>query len=179
MLDQIAAILNRLHLACHPDPDVPPDAWRAWLSAFVEPSGPQRQECPQCGCELRARRGKRGRFLGCSSYPECRYTTSAPPETPPVPKSDLCPLCRRGRFVNKVSQRGKQYRQCGACGEFEGARFLTAAERVQAKADRARKTAAKKAAKEAEKRERDRQRAFVIQLPSDGFDFREWGEAWI
>lgn len=30
--------------------------------------------CPECGARLRKRRGKYGRFLGCSSFPRCRYT---------------------------------------------------------------------------------------------------------
>lgn len=30
--------------------------------------------CPKCGGELIQRSGKFGRFLGCSNFPECRYT---------------------------------------------------------------------------------------------------------
>jgi len=30
--------------------------------------------CPQCGRELKKRSGARGNFLGCSGYPNCRYT---------------------------------------------------------------------------------------------------------
>ena len=33
-------------------------------------------KCPQCGSTLIVRNGKRGRFLGCSSYPNCRFTKS-------------------------------------------------------------------------------------------------------
>jgi len=31
-------------------------------------------KCPKCGGELKERNGKFGRFLGCSRYPECKYT---------------------------------------------------------------------------------------------------------
>lgn len=31
-------------------------------------------DCPQCGAELRARNGRYGNFVGCSGFPECRYT---------------------------------------------------------------------------------------------------------
>lgn len=31
--------------------------------------------CPKCGGKLILRDGKYGRFLGCSNYPKCRYTT--------------------------------------------------------------------------------------------------------
>lgn len=30
--------------------------------------------CPRCECELVYRNGKYGRFIGCSTYPTCRYT---------------------------------------------------------------------------------------------------------
>lgn len=33
-------------------------------------------KCPQCGRILRERIGPRGRFLGCSGYPRCRFTKS-------------------------------------------------------------------------------------------------------
>jgi restriction system protein len=30
--------------------------------------------CPQCGADLVERKGKRGKFLGCSTYPKCKHT---------------------------------------------------------------------------------------------------------
>jgi len=30
--------------------------------------------CPQCGADLIVREGKRGQFVGCSTFPKCRYT---------------------------------------------------------------------------------------------------------
>jgi restriction system protein len=30
--------------------------------------------CPQCGKQLREMNGRRGRFLGCTGYPNCRFT---------------------------------------------------------------------------------------------------------
>lgn len=32
------------------------------------------KECPKCKAELVTRRGNRGSFLGCSNFPNCRYT---------------------------------------------------------------------------------------------------------
>ena len=32
------------------------------------------EACPKCGKQLTIRLGKRGRFIGCSGYPECDYT---------------------------------------------------------------------------------------------------------
>ena len=34
----------------------------------------EKYECPLCGGRLRVKEGKYGRFLGCSNYPECKYT---------------------------------------------------------------------------------------------------------
>lgn len=33
--------------------------------------------CPLCGGQLREKRGQYGAFLGCSNYPQCRYTLSS------------------------------------------------------------------------------------------------------
>ena len=30
--------------------------------------------CPRCGNELVVRKGKTGEFVGCLSFPKCRYT---------------------------------------------------------------------------------------------------------
>ena len=32
--------------------------------------------CPRCGGTLVVRNGRRGVFLGCSNYPECRFTAN-------------------------------------------------------------------------------------------------------
>ncbi|MFX1392201.1 MAG: topoisomerase DNA-binding C4 zinc finger domain-containing protein [Promethearchaeota archaeon] len=46
--------------------------------------------CPKCGKPLEERYGRYGRFLGCTGYPECRYTFNLP---------DLikikCPKCKK------------------------------------------------------------------------------------
>jgi DNA topoisomerase-1 len=35
---------------------------------------PTGETCPLCGGELLERHGAHGSFLGCSNYPDCRYT---------------------------------------------------------------------------------------------------------
>lgn len=32
--------------------------------------------CPKCGGELVLRKGKYGKFYGCSNYPKCRFTVT-------------------------------------------------------------------------------------------------------
>jgi DNA topoisomerase-1 len=74
------------------------------------------EKCPECGNALTVRTGRRGQFVGCSGYPECRYTRpldAGPDEERPARKpaeatGEKCPKCgaalvirtgRRGRFV--------------------------------------------------------------------------------
>ena len=68
------------------------------------------EKCPRCGKPLVIRTGRRGRFIGCSAYPKCRYTRPVEGEEAPEPqatdvKCDKCgePMVvrtgRRGRFL--------------------------------------------------------------------------------
>ena len=66
------------------------------------------ENCPKCGKPLATRLGRRGRFVGCTGYPECDYTRSMgddkEPETPEVVEGRNCPQCdsqliiRHGRY---------------------------------------------------------------------------------
>ena len=64
--------------------------------------------CPECGSQLKKRKGKFGPFWGCVNYPDCRYTLdikefSASESSLPDGK-DICPECggilreRKGKF---------------------------------------------------------------------------------
>jgi len=44
-------------------------------AGIIKPEIEQRKEkCPQCGGNLIERKGKFGKFYGCSNYPKCRFT---------------------------------------------------------------------------------------------------------
>ena len=45
----------------------------------AEPTG---EDCPQCGKPLVVRTGRRGKFIGCSGYPECRHTENIEEQAP-------------------------------------------------------------------------------------------------
>ena len=66
---QVQSILDTLHIACVPSPDVDPGSWEKWLDSFVMP-----RFCRECREAMVLRDGKRGRFYGCSAYPKCMYT---------------------------------------------------------------------------------------------------------
>lgn len=59
--------------------------------------------CPECGRDLIIRWGKRGKFISCSGFPECKHAESLNP-APPVETDQKCPKCgkpmvvREGRF---------------------------------------------------------------------------------
>lgn len=71
------------------------------------------EHCPKCGKTLAIRLGKRGRFIGCSGYPECDYTQdlnnqAGEKKEPEVIEGRRCPECdhelhikvgRYGRFI--------------------------------------------------------------------------------
>ena len=42
--------------------------------AGAPPQGGPAMSCPQCGKPLRDRKGAKGPFVGCSGYPECKFT---------------------------------------------------------------------------------------------------------
>jgi DNA topoisomerase I len=67
------------------------------------------EECPKCSKPLSSRLGRRGRFIGCTGYPDCDYTRSvdedaAAAAAPEVVEGRVCPDCesplimRQGRY---------------------------------------------------------------------------------
>ena len=70
------------------------------------------ENCPDCGSKLSIRLGRNGRFVGCTNYPECKYTRNlnddGPVAPPEVVEGRQCPKCdadlviksgRYGKFI--------------------------------------------------------------------------------
>lgn len=81
------------------------------------------EKCPDCGHPLVIRLGKRGRFIGCSNYPECKYTRNVGEETA-APAAQIiadrkCPNCG-GDLVIKQGQYGKFI----GCSNYPECHFL-------------------------------------------------------
>ena len=73
------------------------------------------EDCPECGSKLSSRLGKKGRFVGCTNYPTCKYTRAitadgkeVEKEEPTVVEDRKCPKCesdlhikqgRYGKFI--------------------------------------------------------------------------------
>lgn len=69
------------------------------------------EKCPKCGKPLSIRLGKRGRFIGCTGFPDCDYTQDVGgPEgaraEPEVVEGRKCPLCSSSLLV-KTGRYGK------------------------------------------------------------------------
>src|SRR5438034_723547 len=76
------------------------------------------EPCPECGEPLLERWGRLGKFLGCSGYPECRYTRNlnGVERAEDQPTDETCPTCgkpmviKHGRFGKFISCSG--YPEC-------------------------------------------------------------------
>ncbi len=64
------------------------------------------EQCPECGAPLQIRYGRFGKFVGCTRFPECRYTR------PFYNKLGVpCPQCG-GELLEKKSKRGRTFYGC-------------------------------------------------------------------
>ncbi len=63
------------------------------------------EKCDICGSFMIIRRGRYGKFLACSRYPECKGTRS-------MGTGVNCPECKEGNLVQKQSRRGKVFYGC-------------------------------------------------------------------
>ncbi|RME85787.1 MAG: type I DNA topoisomerase [Caldilineae bacterium] len=64
------------------------------------------EPCPECGHELVIRQGRYGKFIGCSNYPECKYTRQIVQDT-----GVACPK-DGGRILVKRSRKGRVFYGC-------------------------------------------------------------------
>jgi DNA topoisomerase-1 len=65
------------------------------------------EKCPECEKPLVVRWSKRGKFLGCSGYPECKFTREEGGEARPEPveTEHVCPDCGK-KMLLRQSRRG-------------------------------------------------------------------------
>lgn len=82
------------------------------------------EPCPQCAKPLLVRFGKRGRFIGCSGYPECNYTRNmdgseqAEQDNKPI-EGRVCPECGA-----PLLQRVGRYGPFIGCGAYPKCRHV-------------------------------------------------------
>jgi DNA topoisomerase-1 len=95
------------------------DLARAKKEMGSEKAGvPIGEACPEDGGELIERRGRFGKFIACSNYPDCKYKRNLPgsERAEDQPTDEMCPTCGRpmvikhGRFGKFIACSG--YPEC-------------------------------------------------------------------
>jgi len=67
------------------------------------------ENCPECGSPLVIRKGRYGEFTACSNYPECKYIKKEPKEVKEIMD---CPICKKGKIIERKTKRGKIFYGC-------------------------------------------------------------------
>lgn len=83
------------------------------------------EACPECGAPMVIRWGRRGRFLACSRFPDCRGTRSLEGEEQPnAPQQtdEPCPVCGTPMLIR--SGRFGKFLACGRYPECKGTKPL-------------------------------------------------------
>ncbi|MCO6452567.1 MAG: type I DNA topoisomerase [Caldilineales bacterium] len=96
--------------------------------------------CPECGNGLVIRQGRFGKFIGCSNYPECKYTRPIVADT-----GVACPI-DGGKIVQKRSRKGRVFYGCDNWPECE---FVSWNEPIDLRCPRCGKSVLTKAGKRA------------------------------
>jgi DNA topoisomerase-1 len=95
------------------------DLARAKKGMGSEKAGvPIGEACPECGGDLLERRGRFGKFIACSNYPDCKYKRNLPgsERAEDQPTDEICPTCgkpmviKHGRFGKFIACSG--YPEC-------------------------------------------------------------------
>jgi DNA topoisomerase I len=83
------------------------------------------ERCPDCGRPLSIRLGRRGRFIGCTGYPECGYTrnlddaSGARRPEPEIVPDRSCPKCE-----SSLIQRDGKYGKFIGCSAFPTCTYI-------------------------------------------------------
>jgi len=88
------------------------------------------ETCPKCGKPLHIRLGRRGRFIGCSGYPECDYTRNLDDEhgngEPEIVEGRKCPECNSDLIIRS----GKYGRFIG-CSSYPNCKYIESLEKPE------------------------------------------------
>ncbi len=88
------------------------------------------EECPKCGKKLNIRLGRRGRFIGCSGFPECDYTRNldenAADTEPEVVEGRTCPDCNSALII-----RTGRYGKFIGCSSYPECKYIEPLEKPE------------------------------------------------
>lgn len=77
--------------------------------AAAEPTIVEGRTCPKCDSQLVYKRGRYGKFIGCSGYPKCKHIE---PLEKPKETGVACPKCQKGQLIERKSRYGKIFYSC-------------------------------------------------------------------
>ena len=108
--------------------------------------------CPECGAPLVYRVGRFGKFISCSAFPKCRYTSQINAKNKPQPERTgrKCPKCGSGELLKRQSRYKTyffgcdQFPKCDYMEDLQGNEIIP--KKKRAAASSAKKTAEKKTA---------------------------------
>lgn len=97
------------------DPNTPQDES---LSNLIEEL--EKRKCPDCGNKLMIKQGRYGNFIGCSSYPDCRYIEAIEKKI-----GMKCPKCNEGEVIAKNTKKGNRSINFYGCNQYPDCDFLS------------------------------------------------------
>ena len=74
-----------------------------------EPTVVEGRECPKFAGQLVYKKGRFGKFIGCSNYPKCKHIE---PLEKPKDTGVGCPKCSKGQLIERKSRYGKLFYSC-------------------------------------------------------------------
>lgn len=102
---------NGYFIGCtgYPDCDYTRNADEDAASAAAGPQIVEGRLCPKCNSNLVVKRGRYGKFIGCSNYPNCKHME---PLVKPMDTGVQCPECKQGSLLKRKSRYGKIFYSC-------------------------------------------------------------------
>ena len=88
------------------------------------------EDCPKCGKKLNIRLGRRGRFVGCSGFPDCDYTRNLDDDgessEPEMVEGRTCPECDSPLII-----RTGRYGKFIGCSSYPNCKFIEPLEKPE------------------------------------------------
>lgn len=85
--------------------------WDAQGNPQMAPPEWSNVSCEKCESLMVVKKGRYGKFLGCSGYPDCKNIKSLE-EKVQIDQGIACPQCKEGSLVQKKTRKGKVFYSC-------------------------------------------------------------------
>ena len=82
------------------------------------------KDCPECGNQLANRLGRNGRFIGCTAFPECHYTSSIDGEETAASEPEIIPDRTCPKCDSALSVRMGKYGKFIGCAGYPKCKYI-------------------------------------------------------